>query len=107
MTEPILRVDGSRAECVLDARAYSLAALKKAAYRLAGRCTVIFGRSDSETVEVTIVADPGTDLTACVRAFIDEALDQDLRERISTQTASLRDLILAHAFSRTALVKGD
>lgn len=107
MAEPFFRVDGARAECELDAHAYSLAALKKAAYRMAGRCTVIFGRSDSETVAVTIVANLDADVTACVRAFIDEALDQELRERIGAETAPLRDLILAHAFSRTPLVKGD
>lgn len=107
MADPTVRIDGTHAECALDARAYSLDALKKAAYRMADRCTVIFGRSDSETIVVTIVPNPDADVTSCVRAFIDEALDQDLRERIGKETAPLRDLILAHAFSRTSLVKED
>lgn len=107
MTDPRLRIDGTRTECELDAKAYSLAALKKAAYRVADRCTVIFGRSDSEVVAITILANADADVTNCLRAFMDEALDQELRERIGAQTAPLRDLILAHAFSRTSLVNKD
>lgn len=105
MAEPTLRIDGVRADCVLDATAYSLTSLKKAAYRVADRCTVIFGPSDSDTVALTVIANADVDVTMCVRAFMDEALDQDLRERIGAQTAPLRDLILAHAFSRTSLVQ--
>jgi His-Xaa-Ser system protein HxsD len=100
-----LRIDGSRAECELDALAYSRDALKKAAYRMADRCTVLFGASDDSTIRLTVLANADADANACVRAFLDEALDQDLRERIGTTTAPLRDLILAHAFSRTSLVQ--
>jgi hypothetical protein len=35
--------------------------------------------------------------------FLWEATDYDLRERISSKTAALRNLILAHGFSRTRL----
>ena len=37
------------------------------------------------------------------QVFFRELLDQELRELIIQETAPLRDLILAHAYSRTGL----
>ncbi len=39
-------------------------------------------------------------------AFRNEVLDQDLRRTIARETASLRNAILAHAFSKTG-IQGD
>jgi His-Xaa-Ser system protein HxsD len=104
-----VRVEGSTARVEVDTSVYSLVALKKAAYRIADRCSVVFGAMDGNRVEVAIACAPSTSeeqIRQCVRAFFEEALDQDLRERISAETAPLRNLILAHAFSRTKLVPG-
>jgi His-Xaa-Ser system protein HxsD len=88
---------------------YSIAALKKAAYRLADRCTVVFGIPDGNRVALEFMSPQDTPeavVREAVRAFFEEATDYDLRDRIAAETAPLRNLILAHAFSRTKLVDG-
>ncbi len=37
--------------------------------------------------------------------FKKEVLDQDLREKIAKETEEVRNLILAHAFSKTSIIK--
>jgi His-Xaa-Ser system protein HxsD len=103
----VVRIDGTAASAETETSAYSLVALKKAAYRVADRCSVIFGAIDGSSIQLQFLCSDGTaeaEVRDCVRAFFDEALDQDLRERIAAETAPLRNLILAHAFSRTRLV---
>lgn len=94
----------------IDVRAYRLTAIKKAAYRLANRCTVVLGPPDEHAVPVSFRFRPGTaEETAleAVRAFYDEVMDQELREQIAEETAPLRTLILAHAFSKVDLLRRD
>jgi His-Xaa-Ser system protein HxsD len=42
-----------------------------------------------------------------VADFRKEVLDQDLRESLKKETEQVRNLILAHAFSKTALVSDE
>jgi His-Xaa-Ser system protein HxsD len=42
-----------------------------------------------------------------LREFEKEVLDQDLREHIKRETESYRNLILAHAFSKTSLIENE
>jgi His-Xaa-Ser system protein HxsD len=86
---------------------YSLTAMKKAAYRAAARCTVIFGDElpDGKVLLEFVPMSGSADdvLAEAIQAFFRDANDYDLRERIAAETAPLRNLILAHAFSRTRL----
>jgi His-Xaa-Ser system protein HxsD len=86
---------------------YSLMAMKKAAYRIAARCTVIFGDELPDgKVHLEFVPPSGLPddaLPEAIREFFRDANDYDLREKIAAETAPLRNLILAHAFSRTRL----
>jgi His-Xaa-Ser system protein HxsD len=90
-----------------NTKSYSLMAMKKAAYRVAAQCTVIFGEvlpGGSVRLEFVPAAGSSDDvLSAAIPAFFREANDYDLREKIAAETAPLRNLILAHAFSRTRL----
>src|SRR5262245_43386229 len=92
-----------------DSRVLSLTAIKKAAYKYlnafvcdirvqedAVRCVLGFTTSRSEETCVQIVDD-----------FKKEILDQDLRERLKEETESVRNLILAHAFSKTGIVSDE
>jgi His-Xaa-Ser system protein HxsD len=92
-----------------DNRVLSLIAIKKAAYKYLNafvcdinvqehlvRCVLGFTRSISEESCAQIVDD-----------FKKEALDQDLRERLKMETESVRNLILAHTFSRTGIVSNE
>jgi His-Xaa-Ser system protein HxsD len=90
----------------LDLEAYSLNAIKRSAYRFSdkfaldivldarvARCTLIFPDATSPDV-----------IDASIIAFRKELLDQDLREAIRSETANVRNVILAHAFSQSGLV---
>ena len=93
----------------LDLEAYSLDAIKRSAYRFSdrfaldivvdgriARCTLIFPASVSvETLESSVLA------------FRRELLDQDLRQTIRNETANVRNVILAHAFSQSGLVSSE
>ena len=105
---PLFR-DG-RVELVIDLRVYRLAAVQKAAYRLAARCTAVLGDVGETSVAVHLMFPaPLSEARALevARMFFQELLDQELREQIAVETAPLRNLILAHAYSRTGLASDD
>jgi His-Xaa-Ser system protein HxsD len=92
----------------VDLRSYRLVAIKKAAYSVAARCTAILGTPDEHILPMTFLFMDGTPKTVAfeiVREFFQVALDQELREAIGEETAPLRALILAQAFSKTDLVR--
>ena len=94
----------------LDVRVYRLGAIKKAAYRLADRFTAAIGSPTADTIPLTLRFKANTtDASAreSVRLFFEELMDQELRESIAEETAPLRNLILAHAFSNLDVVKRD
>ncbi|WP_437819564.1 His-Xaa-Ser system protein HxsD [Sorangium sp. So ce1078] len=87
----------------VDLRIYRLAAVQKAAYRMAAKCTVVIGEIHDHSLDVALAFPPTTGEQAAreaARLFFQELLDQELREKLGEETASLRTLILAHAFSR-------
>jgi His-Xaa-Ser system protein HxsD len=101
---PVFR-DG-RVSFVVDLRAYRLTAVQKTAYRLAARCTAVLGNVTEISVSVDLtfpVATSEAHALEVARLFFQELLDQELREQIASETASVRNLILAHAYSRTGL----
>lgn len=87
----------------LDSSVYSLEAVQKAAYRFIDRLTVLISQSEGRII---CVIDPvrTTDGFEIILAdFKRELLDQQLRLQIKTETADVRNLVLAHAFSKTGL----
>jgi His-Xaa-Ser system protein HxsD len=91
-----------------DSGTYSLTAIKKAAYKL-GASAFFHITSKDGIIEVRIAPKtPATlDFRQLVGEFSNEVLDQDLREHVSAQTTDIRNLIIAHAFSRTSLIDAD
>jgi His-Xaa-Ser system protein HxsD len=90
-----------------DRAGHSIDSVQRAAYRLSDRlsCEVV---SSDEAIEVRLaVPDENTDPDGLVGEFRNEVLDQVLRERIRTETADVRNLVLALAFSRTGLAEAD
>ncbi len=88
-----------------DPAVYRLAAIKKAAYKFGDRCNVEITTQLSSGTAVRLTprtCDLNLDLIAS--DFHNEVLDQDLREAIAEETASIRSLLLAQAFSATSLV---
>lgn len=106
--EPNLELIDGRVRAEIDLRTYRLAAIKKAAYRLAARMTVVLGRSENDLLSVTFTFAPGASRSSAdeaVRAFFQELLDQELREHVAEETSAMRMLILAQAFSKTDLIR--
>lgn len=99
--------DGSvRAE--VDMRCYRLSAVQKTAYKLADRCTVVLGSPDAASLPITLRFPRAANESAAldiVNLFFQELLDQELREQIGEETRPLRALLLAHAFSKTDLIR--
>jgi His-Xaa-Ser system protein HxsD len=94
-------------EIYFDKDAFSLNAIKKAAYRFIDKfsmdlkieeskyfCTLRFNENKTENSANLILEE-----------FRKEVLDQDLRELIKAETEDIRNLILAHAFSKTSLIQ--
>jgi len=90
-----------------DGSTASIDAVQRAAYRLSDRisCDIAAGEG---SIEVTVhPAEPDADVEALIGELRNEVLDQVLRERIRGETADVRNLVLAVAFSKTGLVESD
>jgi His-Xaa-Ser system protein HxsD len=90
-----------------DPAAHSVDAIQRAAYHLSDRATFeVVVAEGGITVTVSPLAEEG-DLAGLVAELRSEVLDQVLRERIRSETADVRNLVLALAFSRTGLAETD
>jgi len=84
----------------VDTKVYSLAAVKKAAYRLGDRASAWIAAAPDGGLTVKLTAlDGAASPRSLEAAFLRELLDQDLRESIARETEKVRNLLLAHAFS--------
>ncbi len=90
---------------IFDDRVFSLMAIKKAAYTyLRTFSTEII--QEGNQIHCRLVFTLPIDESArarCIEEFRKEVLDQDLRERLKAETEAVRNVILAHAFSKTGL----
>lgn len=92
-----------------DDRVFSLTAIKKAAYTYLRTFSAEITVQDTQ-IRCQLVFTPAVDETArgrFVEDFKKEVLDQDLRERLKTETQAVRNVILAHAFSKTGLINNE
>ena len=94
---------------IFDATVYSSDAIKKAAYRSINRFAVNIAKEGNEIKCSLTFKDSATETQ--IKSYIDdfkkEVLDQDLRELIKKETEGVRNLILAHTFSKTGLIKDE
>ena len=91
---------------VFDLNAFSVNAVKSAAYRYLHLFTADITVAEAHIqCALQFASTLSPDKTEqIVNEFKKEVLDQDLRERLKTETETVRNLILAHAFSKTGLV---
>ena len=92
-----------------DTRVFALDVVKKAAYKYLDKFSADF-ELNAPFLHCALSFNEGVSdeaATKLVEEFKKEVLDQDLRERIKAETAPIRNLILAHAFSRTGLIADD
>ena len=93
---------------VLNTKIYGLDAIKKAAYRFADKTSIIIQPAGENSVSLTfnfVGKHAASNPEQALADFVNELLDQDLREIVKKETLPVRNLILAHAFSRTSLVE--
>jgi His-Xaa-Ser system protein HxsD len=96
-------------EISFDNRVFSVEAVKNAAYRMA-RFLDSEIKIDGDQIVCTVKLRKGnTDapIDDLLERFRREVIDHDLRLQISTETEAVRNLILAHAFSRTDLISSE
>ncbi len=99
--------ENSSADLNFDGKAFSLDTVKRALYRFTDLCSFDI-QSIDEQIKVTLhlpVAANQVKVDDLCSRIRNEVLDQDLREAISKETAGIRTLILANAFSNTGLVE--
>lgn len=90
-----------------DRAGYSIDAVQRAAYRLSDRLSCVVSATDVSIEVRATILDEEADMDSTLAEFRTEALDQVLRERIRDETADVRNLVLALAFSRTGLADPD
>jgi len=96
-----------RIDLALDASVYSTIAVQKAGYRLARRCSLVIECLAENELRGTLLLPQGTTeahAREVAADFFRELSDQQLRERIQEETKGIRELVLAHAFSKTDLI---
>jgi His-Xaa-Ser system protein HxsD len=105
MKATFLQTDGSGLLAEVDLGVYTLSALLRVAYRFTDRCYLHLQNKNERLVEVRFrpkaAARP---LDEIAGEFCNELLDQSLREIVARESEPVRNLILAHALSRTPFV---
>lgn len=91
----------------VDLQIFSLQAIQKAAAKFARFASFELVKLSETAVEVVATPIAGIELTEAqfTGLFRNELLDQNLREIVSRETESERNLILAYAFSNTKLIQ--
>jgi len=92
-----------------DQSVFSLITIKKAAYRFINAfSTDILVQAPHIICSLKFPSATDSERAAhLVDEFRKEVLDQDLRERIKSETEPIRKLILAHAFSNTGIASNE
>jgi His-Xaa-Ser system protein HxsD len=90
-----------------DHAIYRPSAVKKAAYKYGGFFSILIEESEKSTVVSLKPTVACQSLDEAAGQFCNEVLDQELREEISAETRGVRDLLLAHAFSKTSLIDSE
>jgi His-Xaa-Ser system protein HxsD len=96
-------------EIIFDGRVFSVEAVKNAAYRLADLLDSEI-RLDGDRIVCTIKlrkADADEAFNRLLEKLRREVVDHDLRLQIRKETEATRNLILAHAFSKTGIVSSE
>jgi len=95
---------------ILNTSTYSLNSIKKVSYQLSSVFSVKLEKIDKENLKVFFKFREPMDekkIILVISDFYQALLDQDLREIVFKETEGVRNLILAHAFSKTSLIEPD
>lgn len=88
-----------------DLACHSYDDVQRAVYKFIDRCSVNVSSADGQiNCQVELDENCKQTIDFVCKQITKEVLDQTLRSRIKSETGDIRNLILAHAFSRTGLV---
>jgi His-Xaa-Ser system protein HxsD len=92
-----------------DSKVFSLTVIKEAAYRYLNVFAVDITAAGDQIQCVLNFISPVSDekCRQMVNDFKTEVLDQDLRQKLRAETEAVRNVILAHAFSKTGLISNE
>jgi His-Xaa-Ser system protein HxsD len=106
--ETIGNVSSHRIEEIrVDLRLFSIEAIKKACYKFSDRYfnDLHLSSESHAVIEFRVPATKSEEAFAAMKSeFMQEVIDQDLRERIAEETKVTRNLILTNAFADTKLI---
>jgi His-Xaa-Ser system protein HxsD len=92
-------------EVPVDLRVYSQSAVLKATYKFTDNWYVQLTKATDETVTVVFTSKIPSHPSPNIQGeFLNELLDQRLREQIGSETLAVRNLIMAHALSKLDLI---
>ena len=90
-----------------DRTVYGVSAVKKAAYKSGDTFHILIEEADGSVVVSLRPEASNAHPEDALGKFCNEVLDQQLREEIAAETKGVRDLLLAHAFSKTSLIDSE
>ena len=90
-------------QLTFESSAHSVDAIQRAAYKFSDRLSCDLATQNGSVLCTLHLPDETEDVATTLSDFRNEVLDQTLRERIRGETAEVRNLILALAFSKTGL----
>jgi His-Xaa-Ser system protein HxsD len=108
VTATFLNPDGDGLLAEVDLQIYGREALMKVVYKFTDRCFIHLQHRDERIVEVRF--QPKTSeisLKMVAGEFFNDLLDQQLREVVGRESEQIRNLILAHALSKTDFALSD
>ena len=92
----------------IDTAVYDLKTVLKTAYWFTDRAYLHLQFGEERKIEVRLRAKRSdVDLESLVGDFMNDLLEQRLRELVAAETEGIRDLIFAHALSKTPLLHRD
>lgn len=95
----------------IDLNIYNLECIKALAYRYTGEYHLDIEKpsKNEEKITINMSKKNGTieDPEFLKKEFMNDLIDQALREKISSETSNLKQLIIAQAFSKTNLIDNE
>lgn len=87
-----------------DAATFPILVVQKACHRLSHLASFDICQTGEATKILVNIHPKAKDAELLAQSLRDEVLDQRMREVVRMETEGVRNLILAHAFSRTGLI---
>lgn len=103
---PGFRREGPWVVIEIDLQLYGEATIMKAAYWITDNHYILIEKVDNPPKALVRIRpkEESADAEAVAGEFCNRLLDQSLADRIAKETAPIRDLIMAHALSKSALI---